>query len=741
VTDTPTRGGGEAWAKLRRRKVVQWGIAYAAGAWGLLQGVAYVTATFHWPEQIQRLATIALLIGLPIALVIAWYHGDRGQQRLSAPELTILTLLFLVGGGIFWLYQRGGDTPTTATQPDVEAIPEAATDSRPSIAVLPFENRSASQEDAFFVDGIHDDILMQLSKVSALKVISRTSVERFRKTDLSVQQIAQQLGVRSILEGGVQRAGDRVRIHVQLIDATTDDHLWAESYDRELTSANIFAIQSEVAAAIAGALKTTLTPAEQLRAQRVPTQNLQAWEAYQLGQQRMERRTSADLADAERFFREAIDLDPKFAPAYVGLADTLILQIDYSGAPRESTQSYAEKAVAEALELDPDLAEAWTSSGLIAYNRQQFDRAESMYRRAIELNPNYAPASHWYSMMLGAVGRLDEALAQIQRAAELDPLSGQIKENLGWALERRGSFHEAEAVYRRAITFDPSRPGLYLSLAILNAYAFDRFADAVPLAQKAMELDSDNPGMPDGLALLYFDLGDDTKYFETTAQAAKRWPEFGDVQLQLALISLLRLDAAGAVRHAQRALDANPRYDLALAILRNADLQNGRYDAALARYEQAYPELFVQGGPRIDVSNHRAAIDLALVFQKRGDSDRAGALLDGAARVIRTTPRLGISGYWVADVAIHALRGQKAQALATLREAARVGWRGPLWRYYRDFDPNLASIRNEPQFKAVFADIERDMAAQRAELAARPRDAGTGKNALDFHLSGERHQI
>jgi TolB-like protein/Flp pilus assembly protein TadD len=717
VTDTPTEGGGEGtWAKLRRRKVVQWGIAYAAGAWGLLQGIGFVADAFAWPAAAKQIATLALLIGLPLVLVLAWYHGDRGQQRLSAPELTILTLLFLVGGGIFWLYQRGGDTPTSA------ATPAAATDSRPSIAVLPFENRSRLEDDAFFVDGIHDDILMQLSKVSALKVISRTSVERFRKTDLSVQQIAQQLGVRSILEGGVQRAGDRVRIHVQLIDATTDAHLWAESYDRELTAANIFAIQSEVAASIASALKTTLTPAEQARAKRVPTRNLQAWEAYQLGQQRMEKRASADLADAEQFFREAIDLDPQFALAYVGLADTLTLQIGYSGAPRESTQSYAEKAVAEALELDPDLAEAWASFGLIEASRQQYDRAESMYRRAIELNPNYAPARHWYSLMLGDVGRLDEALVQIQRAVELDPLSGQIKENLGFALERQGSFHEAEAVYRRAITIDPSRPGLYLALAMLNAYAFDRFADAVPLVQKAMELDPGNPVMSDALAVLYFDLGDDNKIFEATAQAAKRWPDAPMLQVWLAMFNLIRLDTTGAVRHAQRALDVDRRHNWALMILRNADLQDDRYDAAFTRYEKAYPELFAQGVLRIDRSNYAVAMDLALVLQGRGENERADALLDGAARVIRTIPRLGPFGYGIADVHIHALRGQKAQALAALRDAERAGWRA-LWRYYRDFEPNLASIRNEPEFKATFADIERDMAVERAQLAARPKDA------------------
>jgi TolB-like protein/Tfp pilus assembly protein PilF len=716
VTDTPTGGEG-TWAKLRRRKVVQWGIAYAAGAWGLLQGLAYVTLTFHWPEQIQQLATVALLIGLPIVLVIAWYHGDRGQQRLSAPELTILTLLFLVGGGIFWLYQRGTDTSTTA------ATPAAATDSRPSIAVLPFENRSKLEDDAFFVDGIHDDILMQLSKVSALKVISRTSVERFRETDLSVQQIAQQLGVRSILEGGVQRAGDRVRIHVQLIDATTDDHLWAESYDRELTAANIFAIQSEVAGAIAGALKTALTPAEQARATAVPTQNLQAWEAYQLGKQRMAKRASADLADAEQFFREAIDLDPQFALAYVGLADILSLEVQHSGAPRESGLRNAEKSVAEALELDPNLAEAWASSGLIAYYRGQYDRGESMLRRAIELNPNYAPARHWYGNTLVNLGRLDEGLAQMQRAAELDPLSTVIKVNLGGSLANVGRFHEGEAAYRRAITIDPSRPSPYSSLANLNAYAFDRFTDAVPLAEKAMQLDSGSPLVYFGLARLYFDLGDDSKLFEGIANAAKRWPDDALIQLQLALVNLIRLDAAGAVRHAQRAVDGNPRYPWLLAILRNADLQSAHYDAALTRYEKAYPELFVQRGPSIHVANYRAAIDLALVLQKRGESEAANILLDGAAGVIRTIPRLGVYGYGVSDVAIHALRGQKAQALAALRDAEKAGWRGPAWRYFRHFEPNLASIRNEPEFKAVFADIERDMARQRAQLAARPKDA------------------
>ena len=223
------------------------------------------------------------------------------------PEFAILTLLLLLGGGAFWYYQRaseaGKDAAPTASAAQPDASP-GIEDARPSVAVLPFENRSREADDAFFVDGIHDDILTQLTKVGALKVIARTSVEQFRDTKLTTKEIGEKLGVTKVLEGGVQRAGDRVRVTVQLIDAATDAHLWAESYDRELTAANIFAIQSEVAAAIAAALKATLTPAERRSVNAIPTQNLEAWEAYQLGKQRMAKRTSAGLAEAETVLSE-----------------------------------------------------------------------------------------------------------------------------------------------------------------------------------------------------------------------------------------------------------------------------------------------------------------------------------------------------------------------------------------------------------------------------------------------------
>ena len=432
MTDTPAeREDSSIWAKLRRRRVAQWGLAYAAGAWVLLQVLGFVSDSFAWPATVKQLATIVFAVGLPIVVVLGWYHGERGQRRVSTPELAVLTLLLLMGGGLLWLYSQHTVPTTTAATAAKSPPTSVATDARPSVAVLPFENRSREADDAFFVDGIHDDILTQLSKVSALRVISRTSVERFRKTELSAQEIAQQLGVKSILEGGVQRAGDRVRISVQLIDAGTDAHIWAESYDRELIAANVFAIQSELAAAIAGALKTTLTPAEQARARAVPTQNLAAWEAYQIGTQRMENRTTAGLAAAESHFRKAIELDPQFALAWAGLAGTLAMQTVYSGRPKEAGLGDAERAVARALELDPDLAEAWARAGDIAVDRLQLARAERLLRRAIALNPNYASAHHWLSNTLSWLGRRDEALVTAEHAIALDPLSPIINNRLG----------------------------------------------------------------------------------------------------------------------------------------------------------------------------------------------------------------------------------------------------------------------------------------------------------------------
>ena len=690
---------------------------------GFLQGLEYISSTFDWPRQIQQLTTLALLIGLPIVLVLAWYHGDRGQQRISTPEFAILTLLLLLGGGTFWYYQRASDAGNkdAATTTDLarrEVSPEIK-DARPSIAVLPFENRSRLEDDAFFVDGIHDDILTQVSKVSALRVISRTSVEQFRDTKLPMKTIAGQLGVTKILEGGVQRAGDRVRINVQLIDADTDAHLWADSYDRELTAANIFAIQSEVASAIAGALKAALTPAEAARVAAVATSNLEAWETYQRGMQHMAKRSTAALAEAEVLFRRAIDLDTRFTLAYIGLADTLTLQTEHSGHGRKAKLAEAERLVTNALEFDGNLAEAWAAAGLIASSRMQLERSEQMFRRAIALNPNYAPAHHWLSYTLMELGRRDEALAAAERAVLLDPLSVIINNNLGLARMNVGRFSDAQAAFGRAIEIDSNLAAAYADVGNVSAYGLGRLDTAVPWFEKAASLD---PGSPEVLSrpiLAHWELGSDVGAAQRLSQLLALGEGTAFSNLVASLVYLERRDDASARRHARLAADLDP---WTLFLIRNHDLRKGDYATARERYAKAFPELFDKA-PMMNERSAFAAIDLALLLQHTGQDDQANELLNRSEVFMRKIPRKGLWGFGISDVAIFALRGDSVMALTKLREAERAGWRGPFWRYYRDFDPNLASIRSEPEFKAVFADIERDMTQQRARLAARPKDA------------------
>ena len=604
--------------------------------------------------------------------------------------------------------------------------PPTAAPLRPAIAVLPFDNRSDRDTDAFFVDGIHDDILTQLTKVSAMKVISRASVERFRDTELPLKSIAEQLGVTTILEGGVQRAGDRVRITVQLIDATTDTHLWAENYDRELTATSIFAIQSEVAIAIAAALRTTLTSGEKARVNAVPTRVLAAWEVYQLGKQRMAKRTSASLAEAVHFFQQAIDRDPSFALAYSGLADAIWLLADYSGQPAAPAVAKAEKLLDKALKLDPNLAEALTTSAKFAQDRRDFQRAETEYRQAIENNPNYPTAHHWYSQLLGMQGRDAEALQRMQRAVELDPLSASLQNTLALYLCGLGSFDAALAGFDKARDIDPLSPLPYAGIGAVHATAFGRLDDAVPFIEKAVELDPTGGGHAAQLAQVLLDLGGD----ERVEHWLNRAGDTGSADAVRGYLYLYRGEQEKAIAYARKAFDTDPRDRRALALLRDADMQAHDAKAARDRYARAFPELLGRQTPEIDATNYAVAIDLALVLQQIRENERAAELLDRSEALIRTLPRMGMWGYQIADAQIYALRGQKPEALAALRASEKAGWRGPLWRYYRDFDPNLASIRNDPEFKAVFADIERHMAQQRARLAARPKIAPLELSAI-----------
>jgi TolB-like protein/Tfp pilus assembly protein PilF len=710
---------------LRRRKVVQWGLLYAACAWGFLQGLEYVAESFHWPDQVRQVSILALLTGLPIALVIAWYHGDLGARRVSGTELAIVTLLFLLGSGLFWWYDRAirDDSAPAMAETEVVRAEATSTDPRPSIAVLPFENRSRLPDDVYFVDGIHDDILTQLSKIRALRVISRTSVEQFRDTTLSSREIAAKLGVTRVLEGGVQRAGNRVRINVQLIDARTDAHLWAERYDRELTVANLFEIQSEVAAAISTELQATLTAAERLRMSARPTESLEAWEAYQRGRRELEKRTTSSLVEAERMFQQAIEHDPEFALAYAGQARSVLLQdtwnMEASGRSNEQAAAFASELLERALTLHPDLPEAIAQAAALADQRDEHARSERLYQRAIALDPNSASAHHQYGGLLGELGRIEDAHRQFELALALDPVSSIVRYHLAKTLFDLGRIDEYLAELRKTIAIDPGFAMAYLPVGTLSACVYGRVDMAIPWIEKAATLDPGNPTYSMIASQMHLALDDEAAANRWLQLALQHGTSSGWDQQFAAVWYLYRGDFAAFERQAQKTGE--------LKLLTYADLRRGDPAAARARYAEAYPNLLAANTAKIDELELAVqAKNLAYVLQQTGEGERARLLLDRSEAYFRNTPPKEWANYQIHYIALLAMRGDYAKALATLRDADL----GMLcedflfgWRYYRDIEPTLASIRNEPEFKAAFARIDAEMAAQRARLAARPRDA------------------
>jgi len=492
-------------AELKRRNVYKVAVAYAVVGWLIAQISTQIFPFLEIPNWVVRLVIVFIAIGFPIALIIAWAFEatPEGVKRTEVADampvvaaghkkrawIYIAVIAAILSMGLFFLGRFSAGSKSSASSNDV---------SNKSIAVLPFENLSSDKENAYFAEGIQDEILTRLAKIEALKVISRTSTQHFKSMPDNLPQIAKQLGVANILEGSVQKSNDQVRVTVQLINATTDTHLWAEIYDRKLT--DIFAVESDIAKTIADTLQAKLTGSEKISIAKTPTVNPEAYELYLKGRFFWNKRTAADLRKAIEYFNQATSKDPDYALAYAGLADSYVILSVFGAASPQDSIPQARAAAKKALELDDTLAEAHASSGRIAGPYDfEFDRSIAEFERAIQLNPNYAMAHHWLSWgPLTALARFDRAIAEGKRAVELDPLSLINNADLGGNVyfnSRR--YDEAITQLRKTIEIDPR---FYIAHYYLGQ-AFQlkgQLTEAIAEYQKAVELNDD----PEALAYL-----------------------------------------------------------------------------------------------------------------------------------------------------------------------------------------------------------------------------------------------
>ena len=699
--------------------------AYALVAWIIIEAGSVLLPTFGATEGVFQVYVIVVIIGFFVAVVLAWIfeitpegvkrdrdvvQRDQVNARSKSTMNYLIIGLLAVALGVSITFNvtglRNGEVPI-----------EAAVAEKPAIAVLPFASLSSDSENLIFADGIHGDILTQLANIGSCKVISRSSVMEYRNTTKNVRQIGEELDVGSVLQGSVQRVGDNVRINVQLVDAKNDVNVWARTYDRQLTAQNIFNIQTEISGAIAAALETTLTPAEQVRMAAKPTSDLRAYSAYVSGRDELSLRRLETLRSARQHFRQAIDYDPGYAAAYAGLAESvLLLENNHQALPQAEAFAIVRANLQKALELDPDLADAYAVKGLLESKVWQQTRvgqgnveAEAAFRRAIELNPNHASAYMWFAMLRDGEERDEEAIELFQRSMELDPLGRIPFTNLPMLYAQRGQSDEAIRLWLKAMQVHPEWPMPQLYLA-QHLAGLGRLDESMAWIEQASALAND-PVVDLFTVRLYVAFGDTEKAVELlkTLPAEHQLARYMD-----GLVLLLNFDFQGALNYFSAiAASEEPGQTSEIPVQVAAQIAIVTDDLDKAREFVLLDEPILREDAelRVDTFTIPAVIRLAYISQRQGDSDYARELLLAALPVVRDLPRLGWFGQGIQEVRILAMLGREEDALAALRTLVDDGYRNPvltdLWSL--EDDPFLAALRDDERFTAILDEVDRSM--------------------------------
>lgn len=619
-------------SELKRRGVLRTAALYLVAAWLVMQVAEVVIGLARLPDWLGPLVLATIAVGFPIALALSWFYAftpeglvperegtpEERRQPVSGRRTPLVIIAMLSAALILFALERFA-WRDEAVAPSGQG--PAATGA-PTLAVLPFVNRSSVAEDAYFVDGIHDDILTRLAKIESLSVVSRTSVMRFRDTDRPIPEIGRELGVGYILEGGVQRAGNHVRITAQLIDAPRDSHLWAETFDRELSTGNLFAIQSEIARAIATALDAELSPTDRRSLDRVPTDSLDAYDAYLLGRQSLLENSVESTETALAQFQQALTLDPGFAAAYAGVCEAHLSMYARTRDARHYDE--AQTACTRALALDDSLAEVHVALGTLLRRKGDYAGAEARQRKALASQPQNIDALIELGLSLALQGRTAEArdtlleaerlqpdhwpihdtlfdfyrnfddqpnryelsVQHAMRVVELAPDSPAAWNNLGTAYHSLQQFGAARSAWDKALELAPTRTA-YTNRG-LSYYYEGRYADAAEMQSKAAELAPNDHRVWGRLAESYRLLGGREQ------QAAEAYGK--------------------AIRLAEGALRINDKDWRTHGLLATYYVHSDQPDAATAA---------VQAALEISGRDPEALLYAALVAHQRGDAEGA----------------------------------------------------------------------------------------------------------------------
>ena len=500
--------------RLKERKLVQWALAYIAAAFALLQALDIVGQQFGWPESIRRGITIALAIGFFVALVLAWYHGEKGAQRVTGTELSIIAMLLALGGTALW-YLAPTNRPTGANTPVQASLGEMST------AVLPFVNMSGDKGNEYFSDGMTETLLDRLAQVPQLKVAARTSSFSFKGTNTDVRKIGAQLGVASLVEGSVQQAGDTLRITAQLVRAVDGSHLWSMHYDRK--AADLFAIQDEIAGSVTTALVGELLPKTKEILAKGGTKDLDAYDFYTRGLYQIELNSFDSYRHAEAQLQQALERDPNYVDAMLALLNAWYSMAQTGEITAAEYRERATPMLDRVEAIDPGNGRLLAFRGEIAQERGEYVLAAQLGQRAVAAAPGDARTHHILADIYSFQGDDRAALKQMDQVLALNPLNDNVVRLRAVRLLSLNRFDEAEQAVRHALQLNPNNSSNYW---MLGRIAYAR-GDLVPATTWELRQNPHDPVDPEGpadLAIILEELGETGAADAWLAESLRRKP-------------------------------------------------------------------------------------------------------------------------------------------------------------------------------------------------------------------------
>ena len=712
--------------ELNRRKVLRTVGAYAVAVFVVLQLMDAAVEPLMLPDWLPTLVVIVLILGFPLVFILAWQleitpegiKRTRTAGLLTGTQNTLLFSLMMLGMlglgyGFYGYYSNvfiSVGSPGTALEVAQQrefVAPEN------SIAVLPFADLSEDSSQGYFSDGIAEEILNVLAKVDGLHVAARTSSFAFRKPDKDIREIGRLLNVSTVLEGSIRKAGDRIRMTAQLINVEDGYHIWSESFDRKLD--DVFAIQDEVASAIATALVDSFAGLEQKPASR--THDLAAFEAFRTGRLHWWRRSPDELQKAITLFAKALEHDPLFAPAYAALADSWLLLAMYGNLTNMKATERAMPMIEKALAIDPESSEAFAALGLARWQIGQRDAGESALRQAIKLDENYVPAYLWLSGLLGEIGKLPEQSQILQQAMAIDPLNELLAINFAGNLVNRGDYEAGKELLKGLISLRPDSATL---LRIISGHARGS-GDLVGgwrYASRSYDLEPDSPVVIGTLAAAWQSMGAEDRAERLLLEGLEIAGD--NFRLQTNYFFLLlqqgRLEKAEQLVREQYgdSVDGLPEklqqfYYFQKVLI---SLVAGDRESVGILIEKVVGNDLEQtwDGQQVFFLTFSSALQ-----QNAGNAELAEQRLASAERAVRRARINGAddANIYYTESSIYALRGESRAALDSLQIAYERGFR-EIWKL--DVDLRLESLRQEPQFVAIREQIERDIVQARTEV-------------------------